>query len=221
MMSDIEKKFAEAYDNALDAEMEALSAKAEKEPHEFSAVFEERMAKTIKAAESQKRIPARRILIAAAAAVLILTAAACAVPGIRSSVAGFFVKAFGNHEEYYNFEVTKERIEEEYGLVPIPEGLEEKIVSRIDSSITTCYRDGADIAIKLEQSAGGQIGAVIDNEHGEFYERVLAGKNVRIYVTDRSAVAFWVEDGYLFSLYNYASSDIELLEELIGAVNPK
>lgn len=215
-------ELAEAYGEVIDAEIEALLAE-ENEPHVFSESFEKRMNELIRTGRpnSGKRAGAKRWLIIAIAAVLALAATACAVPEIRESIAGFFVKVFGDHVEYVDPAVTKETIEEEYGLVPIPEGFEETYFTNDGGCVATDYIDNKGNIISLHQWSKSFSGEVIDNEHGEFSEYYLGDIAVRIFSSEFGKQASWVQDGYYFSLIYGSKMDLETFESWIASVNKK
>ncbi|MBO4878745.1 MAG: DUF4367 domain-containing protein [Clostridia bacterium] len=228
-MTSIEKELANAYGEVIDAEIEAAMAEAAKQPHTFSKEFEQRMNELLSGASSaekearrvsKRRI--RRIILIAIAAVLALALAACAIPEVREFVAGFFVQHKGDHDEYTEPEVTKERIEEEYGIVPIPDGFDEVVSVRTEKTIIVDYNDQNGNSISLEQSASDRINDSIDSENGEFSELDINGKRVRLYIdSDGYAQASWVENGYYFSLCSMSPVDKETFEEWIASVQAK
>lgn len=226
MMEDNRKELIGAFEKAFDAEIEEFIAAAEKEPHEFSREFENKMEELIRTGKpnnktvSRKR--ARRIVLITVAAVLALALAACAIPEVREFIAGFFVQHKGDHDEYTEPAITKERIEEEYGLVPIPEGFDEVVSVRTEKTIIVDYNDQNGNSISLEQSASDRINDSIDSENGEFSELDINGKRVRLYIdSDGYAQASWVENGYYFSLCSMSPVDKETFEEWIASVQAK
>lgn len=224
-MKDFEKELANAYGEVLDIEIDEVIAESEKDPHVFSKGFENRMEELIRAGKpgSKKALSKRgkRILIIAIAAVLALIATACAVPEIRESIAGFFVKIFSDHVEYTDPAITKERIEEEYGLVPVPDGFELIRENTSDDLLEAFYEDNDGNVIIFRQSANSGIDVSIDNEHGEFYEREIGERKVQIYYSEGSCAAAWVENGYYFSLDYGSSIELSIMEEWIGTVKIK
>ena len=133
-MTDAKKELADAIGETIDAEFSAAAAAVEASPPVLSTRFEKRMEKLIQTADSgrsvSKGVKARRIVLIAAAAIIILAAIACAIPVIRENLLGFIIKDFGDHVEYSEPVTTKERIEEEYGLSPIPGGVCQKRKNR-------------------------------------------------------------------------------------------
>ena len=214
-------ELAEAYGEVIDAEIEALLAE-ENGPHVFSESFENRMNELIRTGKpkSGKRAGAKRWLIIAIAAVLALAATACAVPEIRESIAGFFVKVFGDHVEYVDPNVTKNSIEEEYGIVPIPEGFAVTNSVKTDSSLVVTYTDDSQHSIILRQIADKNYSINVDSEHGSFEEYELFGKDVRIQYGADGAQAAWVQDGYYFTLTYPDEVSLETFEEWIASVRP-
>lgn len=224
MMENNKQLIADAYGKAMDAEYDAILAEDETEPHQFSERFEEKMNDLINGDASEKKGASRRRLRPIwliAAAILLLAATACAVPSIRKSIAGFFVKMFGNHVEYTDPDITKDRIEEEYGLVPIPEGFEETTAIKNDSVVVTDYVDEMGNVISLQQVAKSQYYDFIDNENGVFEEETVNGIAIRVYRSEDTTQASWIEDGYYFSLSCLFQIDNDFFREIISNVKIK
>lgn len=222
-MSVSKAELAEILARSIDEEFAFAVKEAEKEPHEFSEEHEAKMAELIKTGKPNDKKGlskrGRRILVIAVAALLALTAVACAVPEIRKSIAGFFVQEFGDHVEYNDPDVTKATIEEEYVLTPVPEGFEliKEIVNEVWISRT--YMDDDNNGINLNQYAKGEIGETVNNEHGEIYEKEIAGRIVRIYFAQGGSYAAWVENGYYFTFVAAVEPiDKNTLEEWIASV---
>lgn len=222
------KEFREAFREAMEIQLaadEATVASADKDIPEMSPEFRKKMEELIRTGKpnNKKGLSKRgkRILIIAIAAVLALTLTACAVPEIRESIAGFFVKIFSDHVEYSNPDVTKERIEEEYGLVPIPEGFVEALISRTENAVSTTYFDNDQNGMILVQAAKGFRAEYVDSEHGLFNEYEIGGRIVRLYYSEESAQATWIQDGYYFSLTYPGSIDLGIFESWIESVGMK
>ena len=160
-MKTLREELAEYCGSLIDADIEAAIAAAEKEPVVPSKRFEKRMAALIGTDKKASSARIKRIVVIAAAALIALALAACAVPKVRDSVAGFFVKVFGDHVEYSEPDITKERIEEEYGLVPIPEGFELKSEIRTESFLGSTYSDHNGNVIVFHQFADGGVTSII------------------------------------------------------------
>lgn len=217
-MTDIKKELAEAISEALDKEIDEALAAASAEPHEFSTGFEKRMNELFNGSAAKRRSRIKRIVLIAVAAVLTLTAAACAFPKIRHSIAGFFTKVFEDHIDYIEPDITKDHIEEEYGLVPIPEGFEISDTVKAKTSLIVTYTDKENNALMLRQIADKSYQLNVDNEHGSFSEYDLNGKSVMISLAEDGAVAAWVQDGYFFSLVYQSEIDMETFESWIMSV---
>lgn len=215
------QEFKEAFIEAM--EIQLAADLKESEPHEFTPGFESRMEELFKTGEIKKKRTrmgrGMRILLIAAAIVLALAAVACAVPEIRESIAGFFVKIFSDHVEYSDPDVTKERIEEEYGLVPIPEGFVEVKCLRGKDFVGTDYLDSDENCISLLQKANSHLNDTVDNERGSFYECTINGNTVRIYLSADSAQASWIANGYYFSLIYSSHVEQRQFEDLIASVD--
>ena len=224
-MANIEKELADAYGEIIDVEIEAAIAEAKNEPHEFSPKFKKQMEELIRTGKPNNKRGlskrGKRILIIAIAAVLALVTTACAIPEIRESIVGFFVKVFNDHVEYSDPDVTKETIEEEYGLVPIPEGFIIIDTLRAEASMVITYSDDEQNCIVFTQLAGRQASESVDSDHGSFSEYELNGKKVRIKQGEDDAHAAWVQDGYYFSIDYPASIDLETFESWIVSVKTK
>lgn len=220
----IKKELAAAYSNAFDDEFDAIILEAKEHPHVFSKQFENSMKKVLKTGKPDKlstgkKKPAGkgvRLLLVAAVIVLALTAIACTVPEIRDSIAGFFVKVFGDHVEYTDPNTTKDRIEEEYGLVPIPEGYEKSNTINDGITITTIFENNYGKAILLVQSVNKELLFSVDNESGQFSNVLINDVMARIYLSEEDSQASWIYDGYFFSLT--CPSDFDIIE-MVKTVN--
>ena len=139
----------------------------------------------------------------------------------------FFVKVFGDHVEYSDPNTTKESIEEEYDLVPVPEGYVCTYEARLEKDLQKNYTDDDGNIIQFSQSCADYISSSIDNEHGEFFEKEIGGKTVRIhYVHDVEggyfgAYAAWVENGYYFELVYGSEIELEVFEQWVASVQIK
>ena len=228
-------ELADSYEQNIDREIDAAIAEAEANPHVFSERFEKIMEELIRTGKpdkprgedysysvtKKKKISKKglRVLLIAAAIIIALTAVACAVPEIRESIAGFFVRIFSDHAEYSNPDITKESIEEEYGLVPMPEGFSivEKSIS--NSDLIVIYADENGTLLSFVQSINSDLSHSVDSEQGEFIEQIINGNLVRIYYSTTSVQASWVEDGYYFSLSYPSKINLDSFDELVGLVN--
>ena len=224
-MTDLKKELADAYGEIIDAEYAAAAAAAEVDPPVFSKRFERRMEKLIRAADSGRSVSGgakvRRILLIAAAAVVLLAIAACAIPEVREFIAGFFVRHTDGHDEYTEPAVTKENIEEEYGLVPIPENFKEESINQNDRAVVTVYIGENGDIIMLNQVAQPNSVQKIDNENGEFEEVTIGKTIVRVYSTPESTQASWIKDGYYFSLTYSQPIEMNEFIKLIASVRAK
>ena len=225
MMEDNRKELIGAFEKAFDAEIEEFIAAAEKEPHEFSREFENKMEELIRTGKpnnrtvSRKRV--RRIVLIAVAAVLALALAACAIPEVREFIAGFFVQHKDDHADYIAPEVTKETIEEEYGFVPIPDGFELISENKNDYLLEALYADADGNIIMFYQSVHTVNDESVDDEHGEFYEREIGGKTELIHHSEYGSVASWMDNGYYFSLGYGSDIDLNVFEEWISLIKTK
>lgn len=221
-MTTIEKELANAYGEVIDAEIEATLASAEPDMPELSPEFKKKMEELIRTGKPNNKKKGlskrgKRILLIAIAAVLALTLTACAVAEWES-IAGFFVKIFSDHVEYSDPDVTKERIEEEYGLIPIPDGFAITSTDRAETSYIVTYSDAEQNLIILRQAANLNAWLSVDSEYGSYSEYELDDKIVRLYCGENSFQATWLQDGYLFSLTYTSAIDLETFESWIMLV---
>ena len=220
-----EEEFRQAFQDVLEERMDAALAdykeKYGDEPHVFSAEHEAKMRAIFDGFEKKQRRRrfTRRALIAAACIVFVLGLTACTVPQIKNSVAGFFVQVFGDHTEYTDPAVTKECIEEEYGLVPVPEGFEIADTIITETSYLVTYSDIDNNIISLQQVANKSYSEYIDGEHGDFVEEMVNGNPVRIYMSSVGAHGAWIADGYYFSLSYNAPIEQTLFKEWIASID--
>lgn len=220
MLAETKECLIGALGEAIDAEIGALLANAPSEPHVFSKTFERRMDRLFRTGRPVHR--ARRAAFIAAAAILALVLVACTVPRVRRTLAGFFIRDYSNYAEHTFQDLTKTRIEEVYGLVPIPEGFEEKVIFNGEQYRRTEYCNADDDTISLDQYARTTSSETFDNEHGEIFEASVGGKTVLIrFWEGKTAYAAWVENGYYFSLVYSSPVSLEQFEEWIASVKIK
>lgn len=223
-MAVTKKEFTDLLGESISADLASEAVPTERTEQVFSEAFEKRMSDFFSGKDAQRKKAKsnpKRWLIVAIAAVLLLAAVACAVPEVRRSIAGFFIRIFGDHVEYTDPAVTKDRIEEEYGLVPIPEGFVGNISVRTDSIMVTDYTNNNGNIISLQQAALKGHKDLIDNENGMFTEEEINGKMIRIYRSKDAAQASWTENGYYFSLSALYPVNETFFREMISAVGIK
>lgn len=221
-MAVTKKEFTELLGESISADLAAEAPPADSGEQVFSEAFEKRMSDFFSGKRSGKaKLRPKRWLIAAIAAVLLLAAVACAVPEIRRSIAGFFVKIFGDHVEYTDPDITKDHIEEEYGLVPIPEGYTVEDIQRSEDLVVTYYSNTDGYSIYLNQSSSKNRNEKVDNEHGESYELEIDGRKVVVYSGEGGMHAAWLENGYYFSLVTNELLELTVFEKMISSVKPK
>lgn len=229
--------FNETLAMCIDADLSAERAGKELPEHVFSEAFERRMdeffanrRKEREAAPAaweppavEKRKPrgikAKYWLIAAAAVLLAFAAVACAVPEIRESVAGFFIRVFGDHFDYEP-EISQEGIGRVYGFTEAPEGFFVDVSVREGNMIVTTYSDPSGAYIKLCQAARGFSGESVNREGCSLLEREIGGRSVTLLLGEEFSHAAWVEDGYYFSIScspGFDESDIESWILSLGA----
>lgn len=222
-MSVSEKDLLGLIDEGVQHDIDSAPIPAENEEHVFSEGFEKRMDAFFaqRRASRIKRRRTRRLLIAAAAVITALAATACAVPEVRESIAGFFVKVFGDHVEYAEPAVTKDSIEEEYGLVPVPEGFVFKESHKLNDYVETTYINDRNESIVLIQSANNDNSGFADTGDGPVTEQTVGDKTVIIQYSSDHSTASWVENGYYFALSYPSSIDTETFRTWIESVRIK
>lgn len=219
-------------DELMDALRDAASAEfADRSPygsdccHEFSDRFERRMDRLIR---SESRASWRffntnpkRLIIIAIAVIMALFSVACAVPEIRESIAGFFVRMFSDHAEIEITDTIRERIDEIYELDPVPDGFSLSRKKTTEINVYLEYMDYNGNVIFLDQEAVHESSISIDSVSGTYCERNINGKSVLIQISDSYAQAFWEEEGYLFQLWYSSSVDLETISAWIDSVKPR
>ncbi len=216
-MTSAEAFLASSLGEAMDREFDAYLSEAAVEPHSFSRRFERRLDRLLRT--GRPAVPVRRVLIAAAAAVLALVALACASPNLRRTLAGFWIKAFKDHDEYIFSDVTKKSIEEVYALSPVPEGFEETRFVRDIYGCFTDYYDEEENSILLRQLAAKHSSETADNELGEAFEETVGGMTVYLRISEYYMSAVWTQDGYYFSLSSTPNFSMEQFKDLILSVS--
>ncbi len=190
--------------------------------YEFSERFERRMDRLIR---SESR-PAwrfintnpRRLIIIAIVIVMALFAVACAVPEIRESIAGFFVRMFSDHAEITAPELTKQSIEDEYNLLPIPERYEIAAQYKSLDMYMVDYADENNGLIRFRQFADASYLYLLDSVYGCNTECVINGKKVLFFYSNDFSQAVWEEDGYVFQIYCSPSVEFSVVEKYIDSV---
>ena len=224
-MSMTKVELMNVFRDAASAEFSACSPYESDYSYEFSERFERRMDRLVK---SESR-PAwrfvntnpKRLIILIVAVIMALTAAACAVPEIRESIAGFFIQMFSDYSEITAPEPKRRIIEDEYDFYPTPDGF--SVTKHIESEILryTEYMDENDDVLTISQTVDSAYPAFLDNERGDYTEYEVNGKVVLIYQTDGFSQAIWMDNGYIINVSYYASADLTVFTSWIGSVVQK
>lgn len=192
---------------------------------ERSADFRARMLRLL---EKEKRASHRlvnaawkRALIAAIVALLLLAAVACAVPAIRKSIAGLLIRENNIYGEILAADITREQIDDVYGLTLLPDGFSEAKEPIINSTaVMRLYSDKSGACINLMQTCSKFSQMTYDTENGKLYEKDTGKFTVYMHVEEMGGMAFWVYDGYRFTV---TAVDVPLNEdsfiEIINSVN--
>ena len=219
-----EEEFKQALREAAGSEFDGLLPE-EGGGHVFSERFERRMARHISSEAGGRRsspLPGR--LRPAAIAVILaaaMLAAACAIPKVRESVAGFFMQVFPDHMEVVPTELERSVIERVYDLDPIPEGFTLSKTMFRDELYFSIYSNEDDDTIGFHQYAGSVHASSFDNENADCTEYEIEGRMVLIRYSEDSSMAIWAEDGYIFALDFGSPVDLELFKTWIASVKPK
>lgn len=224
-MSMTKAKLMDAFRDAACAEFEEYLPYGSDYSYEFSERFERRMDRLVK---SESRATWRfvntnpkRLVIIALAILMALFAVACAVPEIRESIAGFFVRMFSDHAEIEITDTIRERIDDIYELDPVPDGFSLSRKKTTEINVYLEYMDYNGNVIFLEQEATHESSISIDSVSGTYCERNINGKSVLIQFSDSYAQAIWEEEGYLFQLWYSSSVDLETISAWIDSVKPR
>ena len=221
-MSMTKAELMEAFREAASAEFAGFSPNESDYTYEFSARFERRMDRLIRA-ESRPtwrfvNTNPRRLIIIVVAVVMALFAVACAVPEIRESIAGFFVRVFSDHAEITTPEANREMIDDVYELSPIPDGFYLKNRTKSDAVIITEYSNSVGDYIILDQSIYDFLPLSIDTEHGEYTTCVIGEKTVFLHFSKNYTQAIWTENNYIFHLRYLSQVDIDVFTSWISFV---
>ena len=223
-MSMTKAKLMDAFRDAACAEFEEYLPYGSDYSYEFSERFERRMDRLVK---SESRATWRfvntnpkRLIIIALAILVTSFAVACAVPEIRESIAGFFVRVLSTHDEISTPESMRQIIEDEYVLTEIPEGFRLATKNRSSDIVTSEYTNQNNDYIQLIQIARIEVEFGSDNQQAEKSELYACGKKILVYSIEGSCYAFWTEDNYLFNLNCSFCVDIKTLESWIGSIKP-
>lgn len=224
-MSMTKAELMNAFRDAANAEFEGSSPNESDYCYEFSDGFERRMDGLIR---SESRASWRfvntnpkRLVIIALAILVTSFAVACAVPEIRESIAGFFVKMFSDHAEIEITDTIRERIDDIYELDPVPDGFSLSHKTADEINVYLEYMDYNGNVIFLDQRAMDVASIGFDNSSAAYCERSINGKSVLILFSDSYAQAFWEEEGYLFQLWYSSSVDLETFSAWIDSVKPR
>ena len=221
-MSMTKAELMNVFRDAASAEFADFSPYESDYNYEFSERFERRMDRLIRsesrAAWRFVNTNPKRLIILIVAVIMALTAAACAVPEIRESIAGFFVRMFSDHAEIGLSETIRESIEDSYELDPVPDGFSLSLKKATEFYVYLEYIDSNGNLIILDQKAVHDSPISFDNCSGAYCERSINGKSVLIQFTDNFTQAYWEEEGYLFQLWYSSSVDAETFSTWIDSV---
>ncbi|MCR5610727.1 MAG: DUF4367 domain-containing protein [Clostridiales bacterium] len=217
-----EAELKNAFREAASLEFAGFSENESDHVHEFSEGFGKRMARLVRAEGRPTwrlfHTRPKRLVIIAAVIFAVMLLAACAVPEVRESVGGFFLRIFSDHAEIKPPEGIRDTLCSEYLLSPVPEGFSACGKNKAGEAVTTVYRDGNGGVIMLRQSANPDGRCVVNSMNAEYKECSVAGRSVFVLQAENYTLCSWVEDGYCFSLYCSSAVDTEAIGMLIRSV---
>lgn len=209
---------AEALDNA--------KLKSEDEIEwEFSEKFENSMNKLIKKnnhIQLSTRRTVRRGLLAAIIALIVAFTGLMSVSATRKPFIEFIKKVFSQYNDIsISNESTPpvERIETEYTLTALPEGLEVKEYQKDDFKVFTIWRDENNEEIVFSQKLL-DTSFTVDNEHN--YKELYINGHEAYYIEDESGAFLRWTDGYYWFTINVSKKykdEIMILQKNISQKN--
>lgn len=146
-----------------------------------------------------------------------------------------FLLAFGNEEvfasmlqwckevyeeyTYYFFKGnTTTEITHKYQLTMVPEGFE--VVQENDDNewYIVTYENENGQTIIFKQNATEGYDYIMDNERLEWSTVIIDGKKIEVFMDSNDMGAMWTEDGYFMFLYYSECKDIEIIKQMVEAV---
>lgn len=221
-----ESELKNAFREAASLEFAGFPEKGSDRVHEFSEGFGERMARLVRAEGRPTwrlfHTRPKRLVVIAAVIFAVMLLAACAVPEVRESVGGFFLRIFSDRAEIIAPEGERETIGDEYELKNMPEGFCACWTKKTANALILCYKDETNNdVICLQQFADPCCQCVIDNVYAEYAECTVNGKNALVLYGDSFTIGIWEEDGCCFLLYYSSKADSETFENWIASVERK
>lgn len=187
----------------------------------FSERFNKRMAKLIR---SQKKVyysfintAYKRVAIICVVLLTMLTTA-CSVKAIREPIVNFFTEVYESFTRYFFEGDTADTIIKEYSLNVLPDGFEQTNKMQNDISITTILENDSGDIIEFTQTITTDTEHLLDSEHNDVNEIVVADKTVHILENYGTTQAVWVCDGYCFKITTYGNVNIDIIMQLIESV---
>lgn len=203
---------------AVSAEFAHIPTDESSIEHTFSAKFEKKMSKLLKA---QKNLywyfyntASKRVAIVFAVLVMLVTTA-CSVEEIREPMVNFIKKVYETFIEYTYEGDTVSSITKKYEIKELPEGFVQTQYLESDGFISITYENENRDMILFDQNATSASDFSWDNEHGKIYSKGIGSLAVEIYESDVVKQAFWLKDGYAFHIACLGNVKMEMLEFLI------
>ncbi len=186
--------------------------------YKFSAKFEKKMSKLLKAQRNSYwhfyNTASKRVAIVFAVLVMLVTAA-CSVEEIREPIVNFNKKVYETFIEYSYEGDTVGSITKKYQIKELPEGFVQTQYLESDAFISITYENENGDTIIFDQDATSASDFSWDNEHGKICSKRIGSLDVEIYESDVVKQAFWLKDGYSFRIACLGKLEMELLEFLI------
>ena len=153
-------------------------------------------------------------------AILVLSIAVTAFRNeeVRASMLQWCEDIYGEYIRYYFEGDTTKVIEHEYQLTKIPEGFERVYDQRDIETVVIGYENEVGDYIQLEQYATDGYETYIDNENGEWSTEIIGNKEVILADYGTQMSAMWNEDGYFMFLIYYGCDNMEIIKEMVDAV---
>lgn len=211
---------------------EAKSKEFADVPDEFEYTFSDSFEKRMDVLIKRERRPAwriissrRRRIVLIAAILLMLFLTACSIPAVREAIVKFFWNVNTGHSEIVFSDEGKAEaenrmaIKHEYSFSELPDGFVSVDEYRSDTVIVKSYTDASGVLWQFSQTAAGTIGSLtIDNDTSNILKKEVNGIVVYFQTSEENTTAYWMADGYMFELYCYGNTDVDLMISVVELV---
>ncbi len=215
-------EFKQAFREVVSLEFSHIPTDENSIEYTFSKKFNRRMEKLIK---SQKKVywkfvntASKRVAIIFLAIFTMFTAA-FSVKAIREPIIEFIKQVYESFTHYSFDGDTVETITKEYTITKMLDGYEQIDKITDDDYISTTYKNelGDTIAFS-QQITKGNSGLFVDNENGDLYTEFVNGIEVEFKEWYDTKSAFWISDGYLFSINCVGDVSFEQIKQIISSI---